>query len=64
MNYPPLSAFNYGWDTLIDYSRRARLRPRIGLEDVKESAGRTDEGDPLMSGQLESIMALNGRLQD
>jgi RNA polymerase sigma-70 factor, ECF subfamily len=42
----------------IDYSRRARLRPRFGLEDVKEPAGPAEDGDPLMSGRLESLILL------
>lgn len=41
----------------IDYSRRARFRPRFGLEGVPELAGPAYAGDPLMSAHLESVIA-------
>jgi RNA polymerase sigma-70 factor (ECF subfamily) len=41
----------------IDYSRRSRLRPRLGLESVQEPAGPSSDSDPLMSGHLESLIA-------
>ena len=41
----------------IDYSRRARLRPRFGLEGIPEPAGPAYECDPLMSGYVESLIA-------
>ena len=41
----------------IDYSRRARLRPRFGLEGVPEPTGPARECDPLMSGYVESLIA-------
>jgi len=41
----------------IDYSRRARLRPRFALEDVPEPIGPACDADPLMSEHLESLIA-------
>jgi RNA polymerase sigma-70 factor (ECF subfamily) len=41
----------------IDYSRRAKFRPRFGLDGVQEPAGPAYEADPLMNGHLESLIA-------
>src|ERR1700719_2011524 len=41
----------------IDHSRRARLRPSVGLENAPEPARLTYESDPLLSGRLEALIA-------
>jgi RNA polymerase sigma-70 factor (ECF subfamily) len=41
----------------IDYSRRAKLRPRCGLDGVCEPAGPSLAVDPFMNGRLASLMA-------
>lgn len=41
----------------IDHARRARLRPRVGLEDAPEPAARTAERDPLLSTMLDRQIA-------
>jgi RNA polymerase sigma-70 factor (ECF subfamily) len=41
----------------IDHARRARLRPRVGLDDAPEPAVPADNGDPLLSGRLELLIA-------
>lgn len=41
----------------IDDSRRARFRPRYGLESVQEPREPEHDADPLLSEQLESLIA-------
>src|SRR5262249_460849 len=41
----------------IDYSRRARLRPKLGLEDAPEPVSPTAESDPLLRDRLEELIA-------
>ena len=42
----------------IDHSRRARLRPRIGLDQAPEPSRPAHDSDPLLSSRLESLIAL------
>jgi RNA polymerase sigma-70 factor (ECF subfamily) len=41
----------------IDHSRRARLRPRIGLDQAPEPSRPAHDGDPLLAGRLEQLLA-------
>jgi RNA polymerase sigma-70 factor (ECF subfamily) len=41
----------------IDYSRRNRLRPQVGLEDAPEPATPAAEGDPMLSERLRRLVA-------
>jgi RNA polymerase sigma-70 factor, ECF subfamily len=41
----------------IDFSRRSRLRPRVGLEDAPEPATPATEGDPMLSEKLRRLVA-------
>src|SRR5690349_14698914 len=41
----------------IDYSRRARLRPKFGLEDAPEPATQPAQSDPLLRNRLEELIA-------
>jgi len=40
----------------IDYTRRAKFRPRFGLESAPEPEARIGENDPLMSGHLAALI--------
>ena len=41
----------------IDQARRARLRPRVGLESAPEPAMARDDSDPLLAGLLQRLIA-------
>jgi RNA polymerase sigma-70 factor (ECF subfamily) len=41
----------------VDHSRRSRLRPRIGLDEVPEPPAPASEGDPLLAGRLRRLIA-------
>ncbi len=45
----------------IDYARRAKLRPRFGLESAPEPSGPAHETDPFLNGHLEALI---GRLPE
>lgn len=40
----------------IDYSRRMRLRPRVGLDQAPEPVTRDHEADPLLTGLLHRLI--------
>ncbi len=42
----------------IDYARRRKLRPRIGLDQVPEPATPSAVGDPMLSRRLRALVAL------
>ena len=41
----------------IDRQRRARLRPRLGLADIREPAAAEHPVDPILAGRLEELVA-------
>lgn len=41
----------------IDYTRRARLRPRVGLEGAPEPSVAAEERDPLLTNLLDRLIA-------
>ncbi len=41
----------------IDFARRSRIRPQIGLEDVPEPAAAAVESDPMLSERLRKLVA-------
>ncbi len=41
----------------IDYGRRSRLRPQVGLDDAPEPVAPVPEGDPMLSARLRKLVA-------
>jgi RNA polymerase sigma-70 factor (ECF subfamily) len=40
----------------IDYGRRSRLRPQVGLDDAPEPQAPAPEGDPMLSARLRKLV--------